>query len=91
MAKVRDFLSDKITPEDMGTLEKLIGGEDAPDATMAGDAAYRSKLRHQHRRAILNQSEFELLYMRPQPRPRTAADEARFREMFPNMDRLKFL
>lgn len=93
LKKLSDFLGDKITPEDMQTVESILNDEDDDtDAGMAGDAKrYYDTVRENYRRGFLNSHEYERAMMSPPLRPRLAADAARFNEMFPNAGRLKVL
>ena len=91
LQKLSDFLTDKITPEDLDMVKKILDDDsDDSDATMAGDAKrHYDNVRTQYCRGFLNSQEYERALLSPPPRPRTAADVARFAEMFPHAARLK--
>lgn len=88
--RLTDFLSDKITPEDMDAVRQIVSEDDESDTTMAGDAAsYRERLRQKHRAGFITSQDYERMVLSPPPHPTTAADQAHLSTLFPNMGRLK--
>lgn len=91
MKKLSDFLSDKITPEDLEMVEKILDGDgDDTDASMAGDAKrHYDDIREKYRRGFINSREYETAMMSGPRRPVLASDAAGFAKMFPNSGRLR--
>jgi hypothetical protein len=89
MRKLADFLSDKLTPQDLATVKSILGEDDEPASAAAEDQAYHAKMREMHRSGLINDNALISALHGRAPRPSTAADEARRREMFPHWDRIK--